>query len=118
MKHGGAGGKPSWPLQFHCKGNAWKARDEALDNGVGGSVKKSLAACKFWNVVGIQPEVLTLFNTPQVQKPHEPIDTLTDLPKWEANWKKSWWLQLAALSCGRQLCSTASSGTLFQPQAP
>lgn len=79
--------------------------------------QKVLEMCKFWNAVDIQPEVLTLFNTPQMHKPHEPIDTLTDLPKWEAKWKKSWWLRPPALQYSQLWypfpapCTLRESGT-------
>lgn len=94
MKHGGHGGKLSCPLQFHWQTRCVEEEEEASDDGVGGSVKKPLETSKFWTAVDKQPEVLTLFYAPQMHEHHEPIDTLTDLPKWNQNGEK---LMVAAL---------------------
>jgi hypothetical protein len=100
MKLGGAGGNLSWPLQFHLQSQCMEGEGRSARRWCGWQRQKALETREFWTAVDIQPEVLTLFDAPQTHKPHEPIDTLTDLPKWEVKGQESWWLQPSLAAAG------------------
>ncbi|KAL6910156.1 hypothetical protein GGI43DRAFT_2455 [Trichoderma evansii] len=86
---------------------------QVLDRGVGGSVKKPLR-CASSGLLSTNSLNSSRRSTPQMHKPQEPINTLTDLPNWEAKRQKGCWLQPSLAAAG----FTTSSRIFFSPMNP